>query len=322
MSCREGEPCLEARKRKIAIVVLVLMGVLFIALSLFSFVPERGQTIPTDITFGEYDGVDGRRVFQAYNCMGCHTIMGNGAYLGPDLTDTYEHAGPAWLAAFLPSAGGWPTEAAVRAKLLDPVIAADAGTSDIAEYLVKYPGAQERITRRGGQTTLMPNLPFKGDEIGKLIAFLKYTSAIHTEGWPPKPKIDGVAYLQAQKGMTVAAASTTTTDTATENVITQDPVKRGEQLAQEQGCMACHATTGERRVGPGWGGLYNTQDHKTSAGLVLVDEAYLRESILDPNAQITDGYVPGLMPPYAGLLSDEDVDAIVAYIAHLQGGAQ
>lgn len=86
--------------------------------------------------------------------------------------------------------------------------------------------------------------------------------------------------------------------------------------------MACHATTGERRVGPGWGGLYNTQDHKTSAGLVLVDEAYLRESILDPNAQITDGYVPGLMPPYAGLLSDEDVDAIVAYIAHLQGGAQ
>src|SRR3546814_6758904 len=48
------------------------------------------------------------------------TLVGNGAYLGPDLTEVYKHAGPAWLAAFLPSAGGWPTEAAVRAQLLDP----------------------------------------------------------------------------------------------------------------------------------------------------------------------------------------------------------
>lgn len=105
MSCREGEPCLEARRRKTAIIVLVLMGVLFITLSLFSFVPERGQTLPTEVTFGAHDGVDGRRVFQAYNCMGCHTIMGNGAYLGPDLTNIYKDTGPAWLAAFISSAG-------------------------------------------------------------------------------------------------------------------------------------------------------------------------------------------------------------------------
>lgn len=319
MSCREGEPCLEARRRKTAIIVLVLMGVLFITLSLFSFVPERGQTLPTEVTFGAHDGVDGRRVFQAYNCMGCHTIMGNGAYLGPDLTNIYKDTGPAWLAAFIPSAGGWPTEAAVRAKLLDPVVAADAGTNDIAEYLAKYPGAQERVARRGGQTTLMPNLPFKGEEINQLIAFFKYTGSIHTEGWPPKPKIDGVAYLEAQKGIAIipTAAASETAETAT-----QDPVKLGEQIAKDQGCMACHSTSTQRLVGPGWGGLYGTQNHQTSAGAVTVDEAYLKESILDPNAKITDGYPAGMMPPYAGLLSDVEVDAIVAYIRHLQGGAQ
>ncbi|NMW25623.1 cytochrome c, partial [Rhodanobacter denitrificans] len=162
---------------------MAILALIFIVLSIFSFLKSRNQVTPDTVSFGPYQAADGKRVFQAYNCMGCHTMVGNGAYLGPDLTEEYKHAGPAWLAAFLPSAGGWPTTAAVRAQLLDPNQQADTGTDSIDAYLKKFPGAAERIERRGGGTTMMPNLPLTKDEIGQLIAYLKYTSAMNTEGW-------------------------------------------------------------------------------------------------------------------------------------------
>src|SRR3546814_13268098 len=84
------------------------MAVIFIALSVVSFLPSRGQAVPIAVSYGTHDAVEGKRVFQAYNCMGCHTLLGTGAYLGPDLTDIYAHAGPAWLSALLPSAAPWP----------------------------------------------------------------------------------------------------------------------------------------------------------------------------------------------------------------------
>jgi mono/diheme cytochrome c family protein len=113
----------EPRRRRIALAVLGLMMVLFAALSVLSFVGPREQALPQQVSFDRYSAVDGRRVFQAYNCMGCHTIVGNGAYYGPDLTDLYRRAGPAWLAAFLPSAGARPTAAAIRVQQQNPAVA-------------------------------------------------------------------------------------------------------------------------------------------------------------------------------------------------------
>ncbi|MEO7478721.1 MAG: c-type cytochrome, partial [Lysobacteraceae bacterium] len=186
MSCGiDGASC-ETPRRRGAFVALAILALVFIALSIFSFLPSRGQVTPDKVSFGTYQAADGKRVFQAYNCMGCHTMVGNGAYLGPDLTEEYLHAGPAWMAAFLSSAGGWPTAGAVRAQLQDPNQIADSGTDSIDAYLKKYPGAADRINRRGGGITMMPNLPLTKDEVGQLIAYLKYTSAMNTEGWPPK----------------------------------------------------------------------------------------------------------------------------------------
>ena len=81
MSCAPGEPCEEGLKRRRALIVLGLMGVLFIALSAASFLDSRGQVVPAAVSYAGYDVVEGKRVFQAWNCMGCHTIVGNGAYL-------------------------------------------------------------------------------------------------------------------------------------------------------------------------------------------------------------------------------------------------
>ncbi len=204
MSCLNGTDCRETAKRRAALTVLALMLAIFLLLSVWSFLPSRGQAVPDGIQYGGAGAVEGKRVFQAYNCMGCHTIVGNGAYFGPDLTRIHADAGPAWLAAFLPSAGGWPTSAAVRVQLQNPAVREDAGTDDLQAYLRRYPGAAERLERRGGQHTLMPNLPLDAREVTALIAFLKYTSALHTEGWPPAPKVDGLTFPQATP-MPVAA---------------------------------------------------------------------------------------------------------------------
>src|SRR3546814_12630537 len=82
MSCGAGKPCREARNRRVAFTALGTMAGIFIALSVVSFLPSRGQAVPIAVSYGPHDAVEGTRVFQAYHCMGCHTLLGNGAYRG------------------------------------------------------------------------------------------------------------------------------------------------------------------------------------------------------------------------------------------------
>jgi cytochrome c oxidase subunit II len=320
MSCGTGGSSCETPRRRGAFAVLAILTLIFVALSIFSFLKSRGQVTPDTVSFGPYKATDGKRVFQAYNCMGCHTMVGNGAYLGPDLTHEYKRVGPAWLAAFLPSAGSWPMDAAVRAQLLDPIQQADTGTNSIEAYLKKFPGAAVRIERRGGGTTMMPNLPLSKDEIGKLIAYLKYTSAMNTEGWPPKVEVAGLDHrLQLAHGTATIARSAAAAASPVPAKAALDPVAHGAQLVKDNGCVACHATDEKRLVGPGWGGLYNSKVRLANGSTVTADDAYLRESIRQPNAKIVAGYPASVMPAFNNkLLTDDDVSAILAYIHTLE----
>ncbi len=319
MSCGVGGSSCETPRRRGALFMLALMTAIFIVLSIFSFLKSRGQTTPDTITYGKYTADQGKRVFQAYNCMGCHTMVGNGAYLGPDLTGEYKRVGPTWLAAFLPSAGGWPTAGAVRVQLLDPDQQADTGTDSIDAYLKKFPDAAAQIERRGGKTTMMPNLPFSKDEVGQLIAYLKYTSAMNTEGWPPKVEVEGLDHrLQLAHGITAVAAAAPAAATAKPANAAPDPAAQGAQLVKDNGCIACHATDDKRLVGPGWGGLYNSKVGLADGSTVIAADAYLRESILQPNAKIVAGYPSAVMPAYDTLLKADEVNAIVAYLHTLE----
>jgi len=318
---------IEYGRRRTSLIVLALMIFVFIVLSAFSFVGSRGQVTPDTVAYaGEHEAIAGKRVFQAYNCMGCHTIVGNGAYFGPDLTNTYEDAGPAWIAAFLPSAGTWPTEAALRVQLANPKVAADTGVTDLAAYYEMFPGAKERIERRGGLSSFMPNLPFTAQEVQDLIGFLKYTSLMDTEGWPPTPKVNGLEHPLAAKSLvavaaTTPAAATPATAPAAPSSATQaaaDTAAEGQQLAEQYGCLACHATDSTSKVGPGWGGIYGTTTQLEGGGTALIDDAYLSESITEPDAAIVAGYPKGVMPSYANVLAQGEVDAIVAYIRSLE----
>lgn len=91
----------------------------------------------------------------------------------------------------------------------------------------------------------------------------------------------------------------------------------GAELAQSQGCLGCHSVDGSQLVGPTWLGLYGTQEPLEDGTSVLVDEEYIRTSILEPGAQITRGYANLMPATYQDMLSEEQIEALIEYIKSL-----
>lgn len=94
------------------------------------------------------------------------------------------------------------------------------------------------------------------------------------------------------------------------------PAEFGAILYQKRGCNACHSIDGTKAVGPTWKGVYGKSE-ATSAGNVTVDDAYLKESMLTPQAKVVTGFQP-VMPTFQGVLSDREVGAIIEYIKTLK----
>ena len=93
----------------------------------------------------------------------------------------------------------------------------------------------------------------------------------------------------------------------------------GEQAYQAYGCNACHSNDGAALVGPTWLGLYGTEEELEDGGSALVDDAYVIESVKEPNAKITAGFTAGLMPNQNTLgFSDDDILHIIAYMKTLR----
>jgi cytochrome c oxidase subunit 2 len=95
---------------------------------------------------------------------------------------------------------------------------------------------------------------------------------------------------------------------------------RGEQLFQQLGCVSCHLTDGSGR-GPSLVGKFGSQEALASGGSVLVDDTYIRESILTPQAKLTAGYGP-VMPTFQGLVNEEGLMSLIEYIKALPSTGQ
>jgi nitric oxide reductase subunit C len=95
------------------------------------------------------DVIAGKHVWHRKNCINCHTLLGEGAYFAPDLTQITRQRGAAYLSAFL---------------------------KDPAKFY-----SEERDRR------LMTNPKLSDQEIAQVIAFLDWVSQIDTQGWPPWP---------------------------------------------------------------------------------------------------------------------------------------
>lgn len=74
------------------------------------------------------------------------------------------------------------------------------------------------------------------------------------------------------------------------------PEERGEIFYTQFGCNGCHSLDGSALAGPTWLNLYGREEALTDGTSVIVDDAYLYESILNPNVKVTAGYNPGIMP--------------------------
>jgi len=94
-------------------------------------------------------------------------------------------------------------------------------------------------------------------------------------------------------------------------VPSDSPVAAGAKLFSSYGCMTCH---GQRS--PTMAGLYMSRVTLSDGSVVTADDAYLRESIVNPSTQIVAGYPP-IMPPFYQL-SEDQIFQLVQYIKSLQ----
>lgn len=89
--------------------------------------------------------------------------------------------------------------------------------------------------------------------------------------------------------------------------------EKGEELVEHSGCLACHSLDGTPKIGPTLKGLFGRKVILADGKSVVADESYIRESLLDPNARLVQGFPP-VMPTFQGSLKDEDITAIIAYL--------
>ena len=98
---------------------------------------------------------------------------------------------------------------------------------------------------------------------------------------------------------------------------TEGPLSvRGERLFNDFACNTCHLGDGTGR-GPALVNKFGTQEIFTDGSRAIIDESYVRESILNPQARIVNGYQP-LMPTFQGLVNEESVMALIEYVKSLQ----
>jgi len=99
-------------------------------------------------------------------------------------------------------------------------------------------------------------------------------------------------------------------------------VEEGQKLAQLMACVACHSTDGVTgaKVGPTWKGLFGSQREFKGGEPAIADEAYLRESMLEPAAKVVLGFDKNdtQMPSYGGVLTESQIQALVLYITTLK----
>ena len=85
----------------------------------------------------------------------------------------------------------------------------------------------------------------------------------------------------------------------------------GRRIFLDSGCASCHGADGQGGVGPQLAGLWGTEVALDDGTTVIADEAYLRESIVEPSAKKVEGY--GIAMP-GNDLDDAEVASILAYI--------
>lgn len=246
------------------------------------------MTIHTHMTIAERTHADrlteevvrGLHVWGRYNCENCHTLLGEGAYYAPDLTQIVAQRGRPYLTAFM---------------------------ADPSKFY-----SEERDGR------LMPTLGLSDPEIQEVISFLEWVGGIDTNGWPPRPILvsgaapRGMPYVEGSltsddavtrgKALFDGAAACATCHSRTQGLTQIGPTLAG-----------IATTAADRLADPAYRGAAKTAEEYLRES-ILKPNAHV---VTGGTYAAPDG--TSLMPStYDRTLEPDAVDDLVAYLATLQ----
>ncbi len=168
----------------------------------------------------------------------------------------------------------------------------------VPEFRVKQDVLPGRITEYRITPTLIGNYQVRCAELcGTSHAYMESPVVVVTEA-------EYAAWVDEQVALLAAAGQT--------------PEGKGEVLVKSNGCLGCHSIDGSKLIGPTWLGLFGSEVELSDGTTVPADEAYLRESVLNPQGAIVAGFENQLMPNVYTPLTEEDLANIIAYIKTLK----
>lgn len=111
------------------------------------------------------------------------------------------------------------------------------------------------------------------------------------------------------------------------NPLTMTAEERGAMWYELYGCNACHSLDGSDMVGPTWLGLYGREEEMEDGTIIIADDDYIRDSILNPASQIVAGYANAMPANYGERFAEEEakyegefdtVEDLIEFIKTLQ----
>jgi cytochrome c oxidase subunit 2 len=102
-----------------------------------------------------------------------------------------------------------------------------------------------------------------------------------------------------------------------ESLKTMPLTELGAMVHENRGCATCHSLDGSRGQGPSWKGIWGQTHQFTDGTSAVVDENYVRQSIVEPHSQVVMGF-ESIMPTYKGLLRDREILGVIEFIKGLK----
>lgn len=171
-------------------------------------------------------------------------------------------------------------------------------------YIPAFRIKQDMIPGKKIQTWFIGNSPGKFDIFCAEYCGLQHSSMYTAVKVLPQPEFDQW-YIDTTAVVAAPGAS---------------PVMAGETIVRSLGCIACHSVDGTPMTGPTFKGVFGHEVTVVTGGkerTITVDEAYIKQSILEPNADLVKGYNANLMQTYKSLVNDKDIADIVDYLKTL-----
>lgn len=207
----------------------------------------------------------GYEVWQANNCIACHTLYGQGGNYAPDLTHIHSQRGGVYLADFL----------------VDPN--------------AYHPDERE-----------MPRFGLTLTDTNDLLAFLSWIDT-HELGaeFPPRP-----IFVSGEGNLALPAS-------AQSEQLTNDnsPEALGFEVFRQR-CASCHSLTDVDGIGPGMAGIAIRAGERVDG---LNAEQYIRDSIINPNDYVVDGFEAVMAQNLGATLSSDDINNVIAFLMTFDG---